>query len=279
MAYIDLHTHSNYSDGTCTIEEIINMCAEKNIKTLSITDHDNIKGLEEAKEFCNEKNINLITGVELSATFFDEEIHILAYNFDINSKKLNTFLDNAKDFRHLRNEKMFKKFKELNIDIDFNDFTYNKDTVITRGDIANVLLKKGYISNREEAFNKYIGSGKSAYIKKDANSFDEVLALINEIGAISSIAHPNIYNFYPSNFKSALSKLKKNGLHAIECYHSSYNLNTSNTLIGYSNRFNLLKTGGSDFHGTKKTNVFLGQATSQKFIEEDNLSDFLNQIK
>ncbi len=278
MDYIDLHTHSIYSDGTSTVKEIIDLCVEKEIKTLSLTDHDSVLGLKEANLLCIENNINFINGIELTADFFGEEIHILAYNFDINNKFLDDFLKKTIIIRDKRNAKILEKLKNIGIEIDVKNLALTENSVITRADISSELISMGYAENNKDAFSKYLEKDKIAYVKKEAFSYIEVLELINKMGAISSLAHPNIYKFYNNNLKTSISELKRHGLKAIECYHSSYNNNVTNTLIGYCNRYNLLQTCGSDFHGKKKKEVFLGQATNSEFVTTDKVSDFLQIV-
>lgn len=278
MSFVDLHTHSVHSDGTFTIKEIVSSCCDKNIKYLSITDHDTINGLEEARCICLEKNINFINGIEFSADFKGEEIHILAYGFDTHNEKLLKILDLFKTQRTKRNEKMLLKLKDFGINIDYNKLSLEKNSTITRGDIAMEIFNLGFAKNTRDAFNKYVSKSGVAYVKKEAISYKQILCTIKEINAISSLAHPNIYNFYNSNLKTSISELKRSGLDAIECYHSSYSQNVTNTLLGYCNRYDLLVTGGSDFHGYKKKDVFLGQATNNQYIDYKLVSDIINKL-
>lgn len=277
MSFADLHTHSVHSDGTFSVKEIVSSCCTKNIKYLSLTDHDTINGLSEAKKLCLEKKISFINGVEFSADFKGEEIHILAYGFDTTNQKLLNILELFKEQRDKRNKKMLSKLKDFGINIDYDKLSLEKNSTITRGDIAMEIFNLGFAKTTKDAFNKYVSKNGVAYVPKDAISYKEILNTINEIGAISSLAHPNIYNFYNSNLKTAISELKRCGLNSIECYHSSYNQNITNTLLGFCNRYDLLISGGSDFHGYKKKDVFLGQATNNQYIDYKLLSSLLNK--
>lgn len=278
MGYIDLHTHTTYSDGTFSVLELVNLAKEMDVSILSITDHDNIDGLLEAKKICDSLNIKFINGVELSATFNNEEVHILAYGFDLNSPLLNDFLLKAKELRSIRNDTILEKLKSIGIEIDKNKLMENKDCVITRADIAAEIVNLGFCENSNEAFFKYLAKNKFCYVTKNMPDVSVVLKLIHDIGAISSIAHPTAYNFYNTNLKGSLSSLKKDGLDAIECYHSSYSMESTNTLLGYTNRLNLLKTAGSDFHGSKKVNVNLSKTSQNLQITEDMIFEFINKV-
>lgn len=278
MGFVDLHTHSVYSDGTNTVKEIVELCVVSDINILSLTDHDNIYGLKEAKLLCNKNNITLINGIEFTANYRDEEIHILAYGFDENNNKIADVINKSKELRVERNIKMFQKFKDIGIIIDEKNLNLADNSVITRADISSELIKMGLAIDKNDAFNKYLTEGCITYIKKEAIDFKEILKTINEVGGVSSLAHPNIYSFFNKNLKSSLQELKKHGLNSVECYHSSYNNQTTNTLLGMCNRLGLLKSGGSDYHGTKKKDVFIGKATNSQFINYDDVDELLSSI-
>lgn len=279
MGYVDLHTHTNYSDGTFSVSELIELAVKKNISTISVTDHDNIIGLSEAYNISQKNNINLINGVELSATYNGSEVHILAYNFDRNSKDLINFLEYAKSLRVERNKKIFEKLNNIGIKIDREKLISSKDSVVTRADIATEICNLGFAKTPNDAFFKYIARNKLCYVDKNSPDVQEVLKLINDIGAISSLAHPKAYPFFNVNFKNSLKELKKLGLQALECYHSSYSVYEKDVILSLANRLDFLKTGGSDFHGDKKQDVHLGETTNSKMISEDMVIDFLNITK
>lgn len=278
MNFVDLHSHTTYSDGTFSVKELITLAKEKGITTLAITDHDNISALKEASSYALSNDINLITGVELSASYNNSEVHILAYNFDIDNPLLNEFLLSAKNARIKRNDIIFEKLSDIGIVLDKSKLMAHKDSVITRADFASEICALGFCDSSNEAFFKYLAKNKIAYVDKVMYDKDYILKLIKDIGGLSSLAHPTAYSFYNNGLKSAIKDFKRNGLDAIECYHSSYNTDATNTLISYANRLNLLKTCGSDFHGDKKTDVFLGQTTNGAFITYDMVSDFLDKI-
>ncbi len=278
MDYTDLHSHSIYSDGTNTVKELIDLCVENNIKYYSLTDHDNVYGLKEARELCQKHNINFINGIEFTADYHGEEIHVLAYGFSEDNETLQYIIKKSKELRQNRNKIMLQKFKDFGIDIDINRLNLDENSVITRADIAAELIRLGHASDKNDAFNKYLSKGCATFVKKEAIDFKEILSAIKKMGAFSSLAHPNIYDFYKNNFKNSVSELKKHGLDAIECYHSSYDNFTTNTLLGYCNRYDLLKSGGSDYHGTKKKEVFLGKTTSGQYLPFDNVKELLNLI-
>ncbi len=278
MNYVDFHTHSVYSDGTKTISELVEEAKEKGIKYFSITDHDCINGLAEANELCKINDINFVNGIELSADFKGEEIHVLAYNFDLDNPYLKEFLNKTLIARTKRNESILQKISDAGININKDNLLTKEDGVITRADIAQELVNVGVAKDNTEAFDKYLKSGRLFYAKRDSFSYKEIFHLIRNMNAISSLAHPSNYDFFKTSLKSSIQEMRRNGLDAIECYHSSYSLNTTNTLLGYCNRFDLLQTGGSDYHGDKKPNVQLGNSTNSMLLEKDLLDDFISKI-
>lgn len=275
MYYADLHTHSIHSDGTSTSEEIVSSCIRKNIKYLSLTDHDTIDGLAETKKLCVDNNIEFINGVELSADFKGEQIHVLVYGFDINDKKISNLINTIESLRNSRNEKVILKLKNLGIDVDYNKLKL--DGIVTRADIAMEIYNLGFAKDYVDAFFKYLTVNGKAYVKKETMDYKEMFNIINGQGAISSLAHPNAYSFAETNLKPSISELKKCGLDAIECYHSSFDNNITNTLLKCCNKYDLLVSGGSDFHGHSKSDVFLGQATNNKFIDYNSLGALIDK--
>ncbi len=275
--YIDLHLHTDYSDGTLSPTELVKLCYEKNIKTISITDHDTLKGLKEAKSIAKEFNINLINGVEMSAMFQGENIHILCYGFDYRSNLLQEFLDTkAIEMRNIRNKKIMEKLNNLGITISNNDLIErNSSTIITRAHFSTFLINKGVVKDRHEAFDKYLNKDGLAYVPKVLPDVEEVTDLIKKIGGITSLAHPNLYKFFHNNFFEKLKLLKSLGLNGVECYHSTYNSNITTMLLSYCNELDMVATGGSDFHGDNKKDVFLGQCTDNNFLKEEKLANFL----
>lgn len=173
---------------------------------------------------------------------------------------------------------MIKNFKEIDIPMTIEELNKgNNDRVITRGNIADFLVKNNYAKNLNDAFSRYLNSNTKTFVKKGGIKADECIGRIKQCGAISILAHPNLYKIY-NNFEKHLKNLISFGLDGIECYHSTYSKETENYLLSMTKKYNLLVTGGSDYHGSNKENVFLGFGKNNINISHEDIALFLNKI-
>ena len=255
MQYADLHIHSTYSDGSLTPEQIVNIARQKNIKCISITDHDTIASQYIIKEQI--PDIEIIPGVEFSTEYDDMEIHILGYFIDTDSHILIENINNIQQKRRERAEKILKKLREININIDINDIKSNNNTSFGRGNIGATIAEKGYAKNYKEAFLKYLDKGKIAYVKGEKLSYKDVLKIINESGGVSVLAHPGkIYR--KMSLESIIKEFKCYGLNGIEVYHASHSNEQKNRFYNLALKYKLIITGGSDFHYIADDNCIIG---------------------
>lgn len=245
----DLHLHTNYSDGKLSPAQLIDLSKKSGISVISITDHDNVNGLEEAIEYGNQKGIQVIPGVEISADLDENEIHILGYFIDYKNEKMNEFLTASRELRINRNEKIVKKLNEMGSNINFNDIREKAGTKtsIGRPHIAIELSEEGFATSYYDAFIKYIGDGKPAFVKKPNPKSSEVLKIISEMGGLSFIAHPGKYVR-----DEMLIKLINEGLDGIEVIHPSHSKDDIEYFSKMAADHFLLTSGGSDFHGGVK---------------------------
>lgn len=249
MLKADLHMHTQYSDGNLTPKQLIDFAIKTGLSAISITDHDNVNGLSEALEYGAEKGIQIIPGVEISADLNGQEIHILGYFIDHKNQKFLDFLASLRQNRIIRNEKIVKKLNDLGSTIQFETIIgkVGSDTSIGRPHIAMELNEEGFVKNYYEAFIKYIGDGKPAFIKKPNPSSIEVIKMINETGGLSFIAHPS-----KTVRNEILLELIKNGLDGIEVIHPSHSKDDIKYFNSIASEHFLLTSGGSDFHGGVK---------------------------
>lgn len=278
MSTIDLHVHSIFSDGSDTLEKIFEKSTEIGIKTISITDHDTLAGLCLAKKLALQHNINFITGTELTGIYEEDELHILCYNFTIDNPIIKDLIHSIKIARNTRNEKLIENFSNIGINMTLEKLNKgNKETVITRGNVASYLVENGYALNRDEAFKKYLNPDTKTFVKKGGISAKDCIQIIKKGGALSILAHPNLYKIF-ENFEYHLNELIGYDLDGIECFHSTYSKETQDFLINMAKKYNLLITGGSDYHGTGKKDVKLGVGKDNLNITEQDISIFLKQI-
>ena len=252
---VDLHCHSNYSDGSLSVRELITKARESGINYLSITDHDTVDGMDEKISVANEFNINFINGIEISCDFREGELHILGLFFDHKNSGLIEFLSKLKQYRMERNIKMAEQFKNLGIDINMEEFLSNgkKIEAIGKPNFAKYLVDKGIVKNFKEAFKKYLRDGGLADVKKQRVTEKEAIAEIHKAGGIAVLAHPDqtgIKNY--SEFEVFIKDMKEKGLDGIEVYYTNYSKKEIKFYKKIANKYCLLVSGGSDFHGENK---------------------------
>jgi len=244
----DLHTHTMYSDGALSPYELLQKAKSVGLRTISITDHDSVDGLDEAKEYAKELNIEVVPGIELSASFNSEEVHILGYFIDYHNKTLLDVLALFCDGRMKRAERIVDKLNQMNIPLKLESVLATlKGNSIGRPHIATALVNEGHAHSYYDAFNKYIGDGRPAYEKKLDFSVEETIQLIAACGGLSFLAHPGRLVT-----KNALFSLIKAGLDGIEVIHPSHSPDLVRYYRGIVNEYSLLESGGSDFHGGLK---------------------------
>lgn len=244
---VDLHTHTNLSDGAYSPCELIELAYKNGIQALSITDHDSINAYEEVIECANDFKIELIPGVEISTDLDDKEIHLLGLFINLESDELKKYLNFFREERFHRAKRIINKLKNLDILISIDDvLEFSNNSAIGRPHIAYAMIEKGYVKNYQEAFEKYLGDFAPAFERKIHVSVQSALKLISEAGGLSFVAHPGYMK------ENILLKLIEYGIDGIEVIHPSHNESQIQFYKGIVNQYCLLETGGSDFHGGKK---------------------------
>ncbi len=263
----DLHMHTNYSDGKLSPVQLIDLSVNSGISIISITDHDNVNGISEAVKYGKEKGIQVIPGVEISADLDEQEIHILGYFVDYKNKKLLDFLTSSRKLRIRRNQKIVEKLNTLGSGINFNTIISKAgaNTSIGRPHIAMELNDEGFVKSYYDAFIKYIGDGKPAYVRKPNPPAKEVIELISETGGLSFIAHPG-----KIVRDELLIKLIQEGIDGIEIIHPSHSKDDIEYFNAVAAEHFLLTSGGSDFHGGVKND---GRNFGKYFVE---LNEIIN---
>lgn len=245
----DLHLHTNFSDGKLSPKELIDLSKKNGITIISITDHDNVNALSEAIEYGEEKGVQVIPGVEISADLDEQEIHILGYFIDYKNKKLLDFLSASRMLRIQRNEKIVEKLNGLGSKIKFDSIMHKagENVSIGRPHIAIELSDEGFANSYHDAFMRYIGDGKPAFVKKANPEVSEVIKMISEMGGLSFVAHPG-----KAVRNEILLKLIEYGLDGIETIHPSHSKDDIEYFSAIAAEYFLLTSGGSDFHGGVK---------------------------
>ena len=250
---IDLHIHSVYSDGTCTIKEIIDKAKKLGLKQISITDHNILEGSIEASKIAG---IDFIVGTELSLDYKGHEVHLLAYfPNESDYKNVQFIINEGEAYKKIAIMEMIEKLNEMGIDLKITELTKYAKGIINRVHICMALKEKGYIQTINEGFEKYVGDNCPAYVERKTVPLFEAIEAIHNDNGIAVIAHPYEYHDIGS-IDSFLNDIIDE-IDGIECFHPSANFSESKHLIEIAEKNNKLITGGSDFHGDNKPDIVI----------------------
>lgn len=259
MDLIDLHVHSNASDGSLTPREVADEAISMGLRAIALTDHDTIDGIKEILDYTSDKNLEVIPGIELSCYYNNREIHILGFFVDYTNPNLQKELSFLKEAREGRNLKMIELMQKDGLNITMEKLLHgNPDSVITRAHFARVLVEEGICKDKEVAFRKYIGIGCKYYLPKPQVSCETAMNILTKYSKGAFLAHPLLYHFGYKQIEELLTYLKTLGLKGVEVYHSSNNMYESDKLRSMALKLGLLTSGGSDFHGIIKPNIKMG---------------------
>lgn len=259
MGFVDLHVHSNASDGTFSPSQVVELAKNAGLDAFALTDHDTTAGVPEALEKGRDLNIEVIPGIEVSSSFDGTEIHILGLFVNSDDPVLAAMLEKMRISRGRRNEKMLENLAADGISFTKEELCGdNPDTIITRAHIAHALVAKGICSGMDQAFKKYLQYGGRYCPQKKHLSPEEVVKTLISNGAFVALAHPFQYKFGDKKTEELIAHMADLGMKGLEVYHSSNNKLESMKLQEMAVRHHLLPTGGSDFHGGNKPDISIG---------------------
>ncbi len=249
MGKADLHIHTNASDGACEPAEILTKAIGKGLKTIAITDHDTIKGFKKAKELNSSNEIELLPGVEMSVRWKDKEVHLLGYCFNPDDEDVNLLMLQQSRARRRRMAKIVEHLKYQGVDIDLDEVKAEAGfSNIGRPHAASVLINKGVVASVGEAFIRYLSSEKLDGIDTEYCTLSDAIKVIKNAGGVLSIAHPG-----PLYSQDEITELMAEGIDGIECIHPSHPYPVQKNFSKIAEKNGYLITGGSDFHGTRRT--------------------------
>ncbi len=274
MKLIDLHVHSNRSDGTLTPTELVDHAAALGLAAFALTDHDNTDGLAEAFAAAEKAGVELVPGIEFSTEYLGTDIHIVGIDFDWKAPAFQERIDYYRSERVRRNQKMIDMMAADGFDISYEQMVQSfGESVWTRAHFAKFLLAKGYIKDISEAFTTYIGDNCKYFIPREKVSPFEVVELIREFGGIPILAHPFQYKFSDEVLRTLIEKLIGSGLMGIEVYYSTHTQEQCDYLQAIADEYHLTPSGGSDFHGSNKPDIGLGSGKNNLHIPYSILED------
>ena len=270
---IDLHIHSTASDGSLTPAEIIDHAQKLNLAAIAITDHDSIYGSKEALRTGIPPSVKFLTGVEISAAhpaFFpgSGSFHILGYGIRLDNHALNQTLNKLREARKNRNPKIIRRLNELGFKISLEDVNLTvADGQLGRPHIAHAMLKKGFVESMDEAFDKFLGAGKPAYVDKERIGCEQAIKMIRGARGVPVLAHPALLNIDDDwQMDELIRNLIKIGIRGIEVYYPEHSSEQTQLYKELAIKYDLLMTGGTDFHGSITPKIKMGTGKGNLFI-------------
>ncbi len=273
MNTVDLHVHSNKSDGSMTPTELVNYALKKGLSAFALTDHDTTDGIEEALKAAEGKPIEVIPGIEFSSEYEGKDIHIVGlyidYKSDFFKRRLTAFVNG----RIIRNKEMCKRLTEHGMPITYEELTAEfPDCVITRSHYAEYLLRHGYTKSLKEAFDRYIGDNGPCFVPRKKITPMRAVEIILKAGGVPILAHPLLYHMGSARLEKLVSTLKDIGLVGIEAIYCTHTPSDERQVRSLAAKYGLCLSGGSDFHGNAKPGLDLGTGYGKLFIPEEILT-------
>lgn len=253
----DLHTHSVFSDGTYTPAEIIDGAIEAGLSAIALTDHNTVEGLTDFISAAQGKNIDIVPGIEFSVDYCGKEIHILGlFISPEHYDKASDLMESVNKSKEESNIALIDSLNRAGLQLDYQSIKNSTPSgKINRAHIAAAMVQKGYISSIKEGFDTVLSKTAGHYKEPKRLTAREIIEFINSIGAVAVLAHPFL-NLNEAELVEFLSTAE--GLSGIECYYSTYDEETTKTSLRIAEEFDLVCSGGSDFHGATKPDIKLG---------------------
>ena len=254
MAFIDLHLHSHFSDGTYGPEELAAQARRYELAAIALTDHDSVEGCPGTAQACAAVGIEFITGTELTAEEDGNEVHILGYCVDTQNATLLTQIARFQAVRQNRIREMVARLNQLKVPLSADAvFALVNCKAPGRPHVARALVAAGLCSSLDEAFERFLKKNRPAWVPKFKMSGAEALELIHQAGGVAVLAHPGL-----NRTDEVIPGLVEAGMDGIECYHTKHPTATTERYLKIADRFHLLVTGGSDCHGMNKGKPLIG---------------------
>ena len=274
---VDLHIHSIYSDGTASPAELVRMAVKCGLRGIALTDHDTVEGIEEILACGRDNDLEIIPGLEINATHRDFSLHILGYGIDHANSKLIEWLTRLQESRSNRNEQIINKLRNMGHDIQPGDLDAISQCGQTgRPHIAQLLKNKGIVQSSSDAFSLYLRKGGPAWVNRFSYSAAESIDIIHQAGGLAVLAHPGILTQQTCGLPLVVAELVERGLDGIEAYYPSHSPAMEKSLRSLARKYQLVLTGGSDYHGKHRAFSTLA-GTGSGFCPPDTLLENMKQ--
>jgi predicted metal-dependent phosphoesterase TrpH len=279
---VDLHCHSTASDGTLAPEEVVRLAKRNGLSALALTDHDTVAGIPAASAEAATLGIDFLPGIEISCEYpRPGTMHLLGYGIDPSSPTLADLTRTLVQGRDARNLQIVRKLNEIGIAVSIREVEdIAGGDVIGRPHFAEALVRRGIVSHTAEAFKMYLGQGGRVYVDKEQLTAKRAIEMIRESGGLPVLAHPSqLRKENNAQLENTIKELIDYGLAGIEVIHSDHRDSFIDDLCDMADRFKVLKTGGSDFHGGNKPHIELGKASNRRIPREyfDELVDHIHR--
>lgn len=302
MKIVDLHVHSNKSDGSLTPSALVELAVQKGLSAFALTDHDTTDGLAEAIQAAAAYNsrlaeetschtsrqtscpadeagagrpplpLEVIPGIEFSTEYEGRDIHIVGLYIDYQAPFFKENIQSFVNSRILRNQKMCKNLQDAGIDISYEKLQAAfPGSVVTRGHYANYLLTHGYVKSMPEAFDRYLGDHTKYFVPREKVTPAQAVALILKAGGLPILAHPTLYHMSDARLELLIKSLKEAGLVGIEAIYSTYTPAEEREMRAFAAKYDLCISGGSDFHGANKPRLELATGYGRLLVPEEVL--------
>lgn len=257
MKLIDLHAHTTASDGTATPRALAELALRQGLSAVAITDHDTVLGYPELEKAGKELGIETVPGIEIS-TKFHRAVHILGYYIDPHSPELEPVLNWVVEDRDKRNKEMCRLMAADGLPVNYEDMKNRFGEVIGRPHFADILVELGLAKNVKDAFDRYVEKGQRYYVGRTILPIERAIEIIRLSGGVPVLAHPFQYKLDDPGLRELIEYCMAQGLRGMECRYSGYGPEQSAYLEALAEEYGLIKTGGSDYHGSNKPRIYLG---------------------
>jgi len=255
-----------------TPRELVDYAVQKGLKAMALTDHDTVDGIDEIMEYAKGKPIEIIPGIEYSTEYNGRDVHIVGLFIDHKAPVFLEYLARFLQSRVDRNYKLCANLRSAGIDITYEALLEAfPDAVITRAHYAKFLLDKGYVKSRDEAFERYLGDHTPYFVHREKITPEEVIDVTRRAGGIPVLAHPTLYGLGNEQLDLLVRRLRDAGLMGIEAFYSTYSPSEEKKIKALADKFGLLLSGGSDFHGENKPGLDLATGYGRLYIHEEVL--------
>lgn len=272
---VDLHTHSNRSDGSDEPAELVRKAAVKNLTAVALTDHDTLEGIDEARGAANELPIELIPGVEISCEWAPGAMHLVMLFLSPGNGPMQSRLEELQASRSQRNYRIADRLRQLGIDITMDEvIEESRVGVVGRPHFAAILVRKGVVVDIPTAFTDYLGNQAPAYVPRLRLEPEEAIGLARASGAVPVLSHPHTLGHTSADeFAATYRRLTAAGLVGIDAYYGDYTPEQRDDLAGIARSFDLIPSGGSDYHGSYKEGLELGTGRGDLEVPDSALEE------